>query len=141
MFHLIKNKLVVALLPLHQFRTRFLIQQSWHKEKYEIFFDFYKTKTELKDLRPLNALAAYYGCDYALHLSFTAQFTSFLFILFCIGLGVQLADWVIGSSSLDYRFSFIYSISLILWLIVTNKFWRRRESEYAMLWNTRLYHK
>ena len=62
-------------------------------------------------------------------------------ILFFVGLAVQIVDWVEGFTKLDFRYNFVYCIVLIIWLFMTNKFWRRRENEYALVWNTISYEK
>ena len=48
----------------------------------------------MKDIRPFNSIAFYFGCDVALYLSYTLLMTSFLMILGFLGLILHLIIFI-----------------------------------------------
>ena len=140
-FHLdyyIKEGIVEAAFPLHEFITRKNISKNWQQERLSVFFDPWKPKRTTKDLRPFNSMAFYFGCDIALYVSFIIQYTSYLLFLALIG-GVIYIWILITSTALDNFLTPIFAFLISLWATFTYEKWRVREAEHAFIWNTNDY--
>lgn len=133
--HYIKQGIIEAAFPLHEFIIRNNIDKNWKKEQSSIFFDPWKLKQSSEDLRPFNSIAYYFGCDISLYISFTTMYTSYLIFLAFIGAAVYI--WVLVSkTSLDNFITPIFAFLISLWVTYTYEKWRQRESEHAFIWNT-----
>ena len=133
--HFLKKGIIEQAFPLHEFKTRMNLKTNWEKEKNSVFFDPWKLKPELKDLRPFNSLAFYYGCDFAFYISFTTLYTSFLIILSFLGTSYYV--WIlISAKSLDNFITPIFALLISLWVTITLEKWKQKENEHAFIWNT-----
>ena len=97
----LESKVIQIVMPIHEFRTRELIGKLWNKEKWEMVTDNFKLKTSSKDYRPINAVAYYYGCDYAYYLSFIQFVTSNLLYLTTFGLIFLILNWTVHGFNYD----------------------------------------
>ena len=133
--------LIMTHFPLHNFKRLQQIRKSWNREKYSTLFDPLKSRASLKDLRPYNAIAFYYGCDVALYLSFNCVYTSWLGLLALVGVGFYVAALTVREfSQLDHPLNNfltpVYVILVSVWVTVAFEKWKRREYELGFVWNT-----
>jgi len=114
----IHSSIIINVIPLHEFRTRKMIGKVWNKEKYQIFFDNYKFKASSKDLRPINAIAYYYGCDYAFYISFLILMTVHLLTLTIVGAIIVIIN-IVKNGELEYdtKYTPIYGLIVSLWVV------------------------
>lgn len=63
---------------------------SFRQERFSMIFDPLKSTVAVKDLKPYNSVAFYFGCDLSLYVSFVVNMTSYLFILGLIGIAIQI---------------------------------------------------
>lgn len=136
--HYIKQGIIEAAFPLHEFRNRANIAENWRNERSTVFFDPWKLKPTPKDLRPFNSLAFYFGCDISLYISFTIQYTSFLIFVALIGLAIYL--WIlISKSKMDNLMTPIIGFIMSIWVTIIYEKWKKREAGHAFIWNTTEY--
>ena len=69
----------------------------------------------MKDIRPFNSIAFYFGCDVALYISYTLLMTSFLMVLGLIGLVFHIIIFVKGPS---LHLNAMYAIAVTLWVAI-----------------------
>ena len=86
----------------------------------------------MKDIRPFNSIAFYFGCDVSLYISYTLLMTSFLMILGVIGLLLFIIITTMGPS---LYINAAYSIAVTIWVAVVLEKWKKRENIHADIWN------
>ena len=127
--------------PLHQFKTRLQIKTLWNVQKYKTLFQNLAPKVSPQALMPYNSIAFYYGCDFALYLSFNSVYTSYLMLLSFIGIIFYVLLFAVaGFSGLkDPYNNFLvpsYILFVSIWVTIAYEKWAQREQEISYIWNT-----
>jgi len=127
---LIKKGIIESAFPMHEFRTKKNIIESFKQNWWSILFTPLKHKLKVKDLKPYNSIAFYFGCEIALYVSFLINLTSYLLILSLIGTAV----FIIGIY-LDPTFhpllEIIYCLGIMSWMILMMFRWEYKESIHS----------
>ena len=78
---------------MHDFRTRNNIKLNFKEERSSMIFDPLKSNVVVKDLKPYNSVAFYFGCDLSLYVSFVVNMTSYLLILGLVSIPIAILSW------------------------------------------------
>ena len=131
-----RRGIIETLVPMHDFRKKRHIYESWKKEKYSAFFNNLKPgKTRLPGLTPYNALNFYHGSEVALYMGFNSVYTSWLGLMAIVGVVCVMFQYLKDLKS-DNMLMPIYAAAVSIIITLAQRFWARRQSVFAFLWDT-----
>ena len=93
--------------------------------------------TESQDINhdALSVIRMYYGEKIAFFYAWITHLTAYLMLISPIGVGLWLYHTIIGVNKSSWVLP--YTLIIIVWGTVQHKYWKRKQTELAYLWNVR----
>jgi len=126
--------------PLHE-KFRHEIFESWQKHKVKLFFGML-TGNYKEHMQPLNFIASYYGEKTAFYFAFMTFFTGWLLIPALPGLALFIYQMILLKyqsdndlpMTIDTPWACLYCLVMALWSAALMEAWKRRQNEFAHIW-------
>eukprot|EP00892_Ulva_mutabilis_P012367 jgi/Ulvmu1/9502/UM052_0075.1 len=83
-----------------------------------------------------SAIRSYYGDSVALYFEWMQFMWTWLTVPGLMGLAIYITHHFTGETVEDSRFAPLYSVAMILWAVLFNKFWLRRQARLSVEWGT-----
>ncbi|CAD8185858.1 unnamed protein product [Paramecium octaurelia] len=127
------EKLIISHYPLEDIQKSEKITQFWDEQQNNCIRDSIRYETQQIALRPLHAIASYFGPVVAWYIALNVQIIGWLMIpsLFGAALGI----YIIITEEVNSSIVPFYALLMTLWSTLFMEKWKNRESELKFCWD------
>ncbi|CAD8206420.1 unnamed protein product [Paramecium octaurelia] len=127
------EKLIIAHYPLEDIQKCEKITQFWDEQQNNCIQDSIRYETQQIALRPLHAIASYFGPVVAWYIALNVQIIGWLMIPSVFG--AALGIYIIITKEVNSSIVPFYALLMTLWSTLFMEKWKNRESELKFCWD------